>query len=61
MAKLREAGFGFMGMSSVGPTIAVITDKERKVVEREIRPHGLSVAVETKIDNQGMVIMKRRG
>jgi len=61
MAKLREAGFGFVGMSSVGPTIAVITEKDQKAVETAIRPLGLSVAVEMKIDNQGRVIRKQRG
>jgi hypothetical protein len=38
-------------MSSVGPTLPVITDKEIKAVEKAIRPFGLSFAVETKIDN----------
>jgi predicted sugar kinase len=56
MAKLREDGFEFVGMSSVGPTIAVITDRSRKEVEKAIRPLGLKVAVETGIDNRGMVI-----
>ncbi|HXW99459.1 MAG TPA: GHMP kinase [Methanomicrobiales archaeon] len=60
MAKLREAGFGFVGMSSVGPTIAVITDRDRKAVEKAIRPLGLTVAVGTKIDNRGMVIGKKK-
>jgi beta-RFAP synthase len=60
MAKLRESGFEFVGMSSVGPTIAIITDKDRKAVEKAISPLGLSVAVETKIDNRGMVIGKRK-
>ena len=41
MAKLREAGFGFVGMSSVGPTIAVITEKDQKAVDKAIRPLGL--------------------
>ena len=48
-------------MSSVGPTIAVITDKDRKAVEKTISPLDLSIAVETKIDNRGMVIGKRKG
>jgi beta-RFAP synthase len=61
MAKLREAGFRFVGMSSVGPTIAVITDKDRGAMEKQIRSLGLSVAVETRIDNRGMVITKGKG
>jgi beta-RFAP synthase len=59
MAKLREAGFDFVGMSSVGPTIAVITDRSRKDVENAISDLGLKVAVETKIDNKGMRIEHR--
>ena len=46
------------GISSVGPTIAVITDRDRRAVERQIRPLGLSVAVVTKIDNLGMVVSR---
>jgi len=61
MAKLREAGLEFVGMSSVGPTIAVITEKDRRTVEKAISPLGLKVAVGTKIDNRGMVIGRRKG
>jgi beta-RFAP synthase len=56
MAHIREAGFDFVGMSSVGPTIAVITDRSRKDLEQVIADLGLRVAVETKIDNNGMRI-----
>ena len=59
MAKIREAGFDFVGMSSVGPTIAVITDRNRKELETALIPLGLKVAVETRIDNRGMVITER--
>jgi len=61
MAKIREAGFDFVGMSSVGPTIAVITERSRKDLEKAIADLGLKVAVETKIDNKGMVIEERKG
>jgi beta-ribofuranosylaminobenzene 5'-phosphate synthase len=61
MAKIREAGFDFVGMSSVGPTIAVITTKSRKELEKAIAPLGLKVAVETEIDNRGMVITEKKG
>jgi beta-ribofuranosylaminobenzene 5'-phosphate synthase len=61
MAKMREAGFDFVGMSSVGPTIAVITDRSRKELEKAITPLGLKVAVETEIDNRGMVITEKKG
>ena len=60
MATIREAGFDFVGMSSVGPTIAVITERSRKDLEKAIADLGLKVAVETKIDNKGMRIEERK-
>jgi beta-ribofuranosylaminobenzene 5'-phosphate synthase len=54
MSRLREAGLEFVGMSSVGPSIAIITGKERSFVEGVIRDLGLSIAVETRIDNEGL-------
>jgi beta-RFAP synthase len=60
MAHIREAGFNFVGMSSVGPTIAVITDRSRKDLEKAIAELGLKVAVETKIDNKGMRIEEKK-
>jgi predicted sugar kinase len=60
MAHIREAGFNFVGMSSVGPTIAVITDRSRKDLEKSITKLGLKVAVETKIDNDGMRIEEKK-
>jgi predicted sugar kinase len=56
MAHIRQAGFNFVGMSSVGPTIAVITDRSRKDLEKAIAELGLKVAVETKVDNEGLKI-----
>jgi len=46
-------------MSSVGPTIAVITDRSRKDLEKAIVELGLKVAVETKIDNKGLKIEEK--
>ncbi len=60
MSHIREAGFNFVGMSSVGPTIAVITDRSRKELEKTIAELGLKVAVETKIDNKGMRIREKK-
>lgn len=56
MSRLREAGLEFVGMSSVGPSISIITDKERDFVEKIIHDLGLSIAVETKIDNEGLTL-----
>jgi beta-ribofuranosylaminobenzene 5'-phosphate synthase len=41
-------------MSSVGPSIAIITGKDRLYVEKVISELGLSIAVETAIDNEGL-------
>jgi beta-ribofuranosylaminobenzene 5'-phosphate synthase len=56
MSHLREAGLEFVGMSSVGPSIAIITEKDRSVVEGLVKGLGLSITVETKIDNEGLKI-----
>lgn len=56
MSRLREAGFEFVGMSSVGPSIAVITSRPREDVESAIAPLGLEIAIETTTDNTGIVI-----
>lgn len=56
MSRLREAGFEFVGMSSVGPSIAIITEKKKSDVERILRDLGFSIAVMTAVDNKGLVI-----
>ena len=56
MSRLREAGLEFVGMSSVGPSIAIITEKDRSVVEGIVSGLGLSIAVETMVDNEGLKI-----
>ena len=43
-------------MSSVGPSISIITGKERDYVEGVVHDLGLRIAVETKIDNDGLTI-----
>ncbi|MBN2733650.1 MAG: GHMP kinase [Methanomicrobiaceae archaeon] len=54
MSRLRESGLEFVGMSSVGPSIAVITGKERKDALKIIKDAGLEIALETKVDNTGI-------
>ena len=56
MSQLREAGLEFVGMSSVGPSIAIITSRDRDYVEGVVRKLGLSIAVETLIDNEGLTL-----
>jgi beta-ribofuranosylaminobenzene 5'-phosphate synthase len=56
MSRLREAQLEFVGMSSVGPSIAVVTDMKRSALEKLIAPLGLKVAIMTKVDNQGLTL-----
>lgn len=56
MNQLREAGFEFVGMSSVGPSIAVITRRSRDELEQAIQPLGLEVAIQTTVDNEGIQV-----
>ncbi len=56
MSRLREANLEFVGMSSVGPSIAVVTSLDRKSLEKILKPLGLKVAIETKVDNKGLTL-----
>jgi len=56
MSRLRDAKLEFVGMSSVGPAIAIVTGLDRKAVEKILKPLGLKIAVETKVDNRGLVV-----
>ncbi|MFA4876230.1 MAG: GHMP kinase [Methanoregula sp.] len=56
MSRLREAGLEFVGMSSVGPSIAVVTALDRKKLEKILDPLGLKIAIATGVDNRGLVI-----
>ncbi len=60
MSMLREAGLEFVGMSSVGPSIAVVTAKNRGQMENLLQPLGLTIAISTKVDNAGLTIEKSR-
>jgi beta-ribofuranosylaminobenzene 5'-phosphate synthase len=56
MAALRDAGLEFVGMSSVGPSIAVITDKSEEEVAKILSSVGLKIAIATEVDNEGLQI-----
>ena len=56
MSRLREAGLEFVGMSSVGPSIAIITGKDLASVDAILKPMGLEVAISTMVDNEGLKI-----
>lgn len=56
MSRLRESGLEFVGMSSVGPSIAVITRRSRAEVEEILKPLGLDIAISTGVDNCGLTI-----
>ena len=56
MSKLREAKLEFVGMSSVGPSIAVVTGLDKNALEKILKPLGLQIAITTKVDNEGLKI-----
>ncbi len=56
MNQLREAGIEFVGMSSVGPSIAAITNKSESEIRTIVQSLGLKVAICTLVDNQGLVV-----
>ncbi len=56
MSRLREAGLEFVGMSSVGPSIAVITEKTKMEMEDIAKRLGLTIAITTRVDNEGLKI-----
>jgi beta-ribofuranosylaminobenzene 5'-phosphate synthase len=60
MSRLREAHLEFVGMSSVGPSIAVVTDMKRASLEEIINPLGLKIAIMTKVDNKGLVLSQSK-
>jgi len=60
MSTLRDAGLEFVGMSSVGPSIAIVTDKSRKEIQKILSPLNLSIAITTKVDNNGLSVSSRQ-
>jgi hypothetical protein len=60
MSLLREKKLEFVGMSSVGPSIAVVTALDRKSMDKLLKPLGLSVTISTKVDNKGLTIVHKK-
>ena len=58
MNALRQAGLEFVAMSSVGPSICVVTDKTEQDMKPILNSMGLKIALITKVDNKGMIITK---
>lgn len=56
MSQLRDAKLEFVGMSSVGPSIAVVTRLDKKALQKILKPLGLQIAITTKVDNEGLKI-----
>jgi beta-ribofuranosylaminobenzene 5'-phosphate synthase len=44
-------------MSSVGPSIAIVTDQDKKTLEKVLKPLGLKIAIVTKVDNHGLQVV----
>ena len=47
-------------MSSVGPSIAVVTRLDQKALEKILKPLGLKIAIVTRVDNEGMRITRKK-
>lgn len=54
MNALRQAGLEFVAMSSVGPSICVVTEKTESEMQLILDPLGLEISVSTKADNIGI-------
>jgi len=57
MNNLRKAGLEFIGMSSVGPSIAIITSMQKEDLVRLLKPMDLEIAVSTVVNNTGVVYL----
>jgi beta-RFAP synthase len=55
MNKLRKSGLEFVGMSSVGPSIAIITSRTAEDFADVLKTLDLKIAISTKVDNTGLV------
>ncbi|HJJ43839.1 MAG TPA: GHMP kinase [Methanocorpusculum sp.] len=58
MNALRQAGLEFVAMSSVGPSICVVTEKTEEEMKPILDVIGLEISVVTKVDNTGIQITK---
>ncbi|MDR3102181.1 MAG: GHMP kinase [Methanocalculaceae archaeon] len=58
MNSLRHAGLEFVAMSSVGPSVCIVTEKSAAEVQLILDPLSLEIAVATKVDNKGVVVTK---
>ncbi|MDD1728729.1 MAG: GHMP kinase, partial [Methanospirillum sp.] len=57
MNRLRKAGLEFVGMSSVGPSIAIITALPADELKKILSPMDLTIAISTAVDNCGQVFV----
>ena len=60
MNTLRSLGLEFVAMSSVGPSVCVITKKDDAEMRKIAEEMGLEIAVSTKTDNHGLTVEKIR-
>jgi len=47
-------------MSSVGHSIAVVIGLDQKALEKILKPLGLTIAIVTRVDNQGLKITRNK-
>ncbi|MDO5843997.1 MAG: GHMP kinase [Methanocorpusculum sp.] len=56
MNSLRQAGLEFVAMSSVGPSICIVTEKSKREIQPILSQLGLTINESTKVDNEGIKI-----
>lgn len=57
MNRLRKAGLEFVCMSSVGPSIAIITEKSAGDISSLLDEMELKIAISTSVDNTGITYL----
>ena len=60
MNLLRGRDLEFVGMSSVGPSIAVVTALDKNAMKKLLDPLGLTIAIATRADNRGLVVTRSK-
>lgn len=60
MNQLRAEGLEFVGMSSVGPSIAVVTERDERSMGRVLESLGLELVLRTGVDNEGLRLERAR-
>ena len=55
MNNLRKSGLEFVGMSSVGPSIVIVSSQNQTEISKIVTDLGLKIAISTQVDNKGLI------